>query len=339
MNNILVYCEMRDNGVAEVSLELLSEGRRLADKLGVQLEAVALGCGLQAVPAQVFPYGVDTIHLFDDARLCPYTTLPYAEALSKLVRENDYQIFLLGATIEGRDLAPRLTAELHCGLTADCTSLEIGDYEDKKSGTTIENLLYQIRPAFGGNIVATIVNPHHRPQMATVREGVMPLAVVRGADYAGNTVQHAVADYVSDAAFVVSIMERHVQPPQNNLKSAPIVVAGGYGVGSKENFEQLFALAHLLHGEVGATRAAVDAGYTTKDRQIGQTGLTVRPKVYFACGISGQVQHIAGMQESGIIISINSDADAPINAIADYVITGRVEEVIPQIITYYQQKQ
>ncbi|MBQ4064128.1 MAG: electron transfer flavoprotein subunit alpha/FixB family protein [Bacteroidaceae bacterium] len=339
MNNILVYCEVRDAHVAEVSLELLSEGRRLADKLGVQLEAVALGCGLQGVPAEVFPYGVDTLHLFDDARLSTYTTLPYAEALSKLVRENDYQIFLLGATIEGRDLAPRLTAELHCGLTADCTSLEIGDYEDRKSGTTIKDLLYQIRPAFGGNIVATIVNPFHRPQMATVREGVMPLSVVRGSDYAGMVVQHAVADYISDAAFVVSVMERHVQSPQNNLKSAPIVVAGGYGVGSKENFEQLFALAHLLHGEVGATRAAVDAGYTTRDRQIGQTGLTVRPKVYFACGISGQVQHIAGMQESGVIISINSDPDAPINAIADYVITGRVEEVVPQIITYYQQKQ
>lgn len=339
MNNILVYCELRGEQVAEVSLELLSEGRRLANRLGVQLEAVALGASLQGVAAQVFPYGVDTLHLFEDSRLSPYTTLPYAEALSKLVRENDYQIFLLGATIEGRDLAPRLTAELHCGLTADCTSLEIGDYEDKKKGTTVKDLLYQIRPAFGGNIVATIVNPYHRPQMATVREGVMPLCRVREDGYRGSVVEHAVSDYVGEAAFVVSVIERHVCPPRNNLKSAPIVVAGGYGVGSKEGFEQLFALAHLLHGEVGATRAAVDAGYTTRDRQIGQTGLTVRPKVYFACGISGQVQHIAGMQESGIIISINSDPDAPINAIADYVITGRVEEVVPQIITYYQQKQ
>ena len=338
MNNILVYCELDEARVAPVSLELLSEGRRLADKLGVQLEAVALGSGLQSVVAQVFPYGVDTLHIFDDNRLSPYTTLPHASALCKLVRENDYQIFLLGATVTGRDLAPRITAELHCGLTADCTSLEIGDYEDKKAGKTVKDLLYQIRPAFGGNIVATIVNPYHRPQMATVREGVMPLNVVRDNDYRGNVVEHNVSDYVSEADFIVSVVERHVKPADNNLKNAPIVVAGGYGMGSKENFEMLFTLARLLHGEVGATRAAVDAGYTTHDRQVGQTGLTVRPKVYFACGISGQVQHIAGMQESGIIISINNDPDAPINAIADYVVTGRVEDVIPQIITYYQQK-
>lgn len=339
MNNILVYCELNDAQVAPVSLELLSEGRCLADKLGVALEAVALGSGLQNVAAQVFPYGVDTLHLFDDARLSPYTTLPHASALCKLVRENDYQIFLLGATVTGRDLAPRLTAELHCGLTADCTSLEIGDYEDKKAGQTVKDLLYQIRPAFGGNIVATIVNPYHRPQMATVREGVMPLRKVRGCDYRGAVVEHNVADYVSEADFVVSVIERHVKPADNNLKHAPIVVAGGYGMGCKENFDMLFTLARLLHGEVGATRAAVDAGFATRDRQIGQTGLTVRPKVYFACGISGQVQHIAGMQESGIIISINNDPDAPINTIADYVVTGRVEDVIPQIITHYQQKQ
>ncbi len=338
MDNILVFCETDGARVAEVSLELISEGRRLADRLGVQLEAVALGSCLHDVPSQVFPYGVDTLHLFSDARLEHYTTLPFASALCKLVRENSYQIFLLGATIMGRDLAPRITAELRCGLTADCTSLAIGDYEDKKSGTTIKDLLYQIRPAFGGNIVATIVNPHNRPQMATVREGVMPLCECHPRDYRGTVVEHNVCDYVLEADFVVEVIERCVRPAANNLKNAPIVVAGGYGVGSKENFGLLFDLAHLLHGEVGATRAAVDAGYTTRDRQIGQTGLTVRPKVYFACGISGQVQHLAGMQESGIIISINSDPDAPINAIADYVVTGRVEDVIPQIITYYQQK-
>ena len=339
MENILVFCEMNSSRVAEVSLELLSEGRRLADRLGVKLEAVALGAGLQGVPEQVFPYGVDTLHIFDDSRLDPYTTQPFATALCKLVRENNYQIFLLGATIMGRDLAPRITAELGCGLTADCTALEIGDYEDKKSGTTIKDLLYQIRPAFGGNIVATIVNPHNRPQMATVREGVMPLCASRPADYCGEVVEHSVENYVTPADFVVEVLERSVRPAANNLKNAPIVVAGGYGVGSKENFDKLFELAHLLHAEVGATRAAVDAGYVTRDRQVGQTGLTVRPKVYFACGISGQVQHIAGMKDSGIIISINSDPDAPINAIADYVVTGRVEDVIPQIITYYQQKQ
>lgn len=339
MDNILVYCEMDGARVATVSLELLSEGRRLADRLGVGLEAVAAGYNLSSVPDQVFRYGVDKLHLFDDVRLARYTTLPQTSLLCKLVKDNGYQIFLLGATVTGRDLAPRITAELHCGLTADCTSLEIGSYEDKRSGTIVDNLLYQVRPAFGGNIVATIVNPYNRPQMATVREGVMPLRVVRDDDYAGIVIAHSVADYVSDADFVVEVLERHVKPAANNLRNAPLVVAGGYGMGSKENFDMLFELARLLHGEVGATRAAIDAGFTTHDRQIGSTGLTVRPKVYFACGISGQVQHVSGMQESGIIISINSDSDAPINAIADYVVTGKAEEIIPKLITFYQQKQ
>lgn len=339
MNNILVYCELDGTRVVDVSLELLSEGRRLADKLGVELEAVAAGKSLASVPKQVFKFGVDKLHLFDDERLADYTTLPQTSLLCKLIKENDYQIFLLGATIVGRDLAPRITAELQCGLTADCTSLEIGPYEDKKANIIIENLLYQVRPAFGGNIVATIVNPYNRPQMATVREGVMQLSVVREEEYVGTIVEHNVNDYIDDADFVVEILERRVKPAVNNLKSASLVVAGGYGMGSKENFDQLFVLARLLHGEVGATRAAIDAGYTTSDRQIGSTGLTVRPKVYFACGISGQVQHISGMQKSGIIISINSDPDAPINAIADYVVTGKVEEVVPKLITFYQQKQ
>ena len=338
MDNILVYCELDGNRVADVSLELLSKGRELADTLGVSLEAVALGEDISSVASQVFPYGADKVHLFDDKCFAPYTTLPHTSALVKLICEEKPQIFLLGATVIGRDLGPRVSSALGSGLTADCTSLEIGEYEDKKRGETIGNLLYQIRPAFGGNIVATIVNPYNRPQMATVREGVMPLKRVRPDDYAGEVVNHSAADYVSEADFVVRILERHLQKSDNNLKNAPIVVAGGYGMGSKENFDLLFDLARELHGEVGATRAAVDAGFTTHDRQIGQTGLTVRPKVYFACGISGQVQHIAGMQDSGIIISVNSDPDAPINAIADYVITGRVEEVIPKLITHYQKK-
>ncbi len=338
MNNILVYCELNGERVADVSLELLSKGRSLADALGVSLEAVVLGNELSDVPSQLFPYGVDTLHIFEDERLRHYTTLPHTSAVCKLIEDEQPQIFLLGATVIGRDLAPRISATLHCGLTADCTALELGDYDDKKSGRKLENLLYSVRPAFGGNIVATIVNPYHRPQMATVREGVMPLHKVRPADYVGRVVRHDLSDYVDEADFVVRILERHVRKQENNLKAAPIVVAGGYGMGSKENFEMLYTLAHLLHGEVGATRAAIDAGFATHDRQIGQTGLTVRPKVYIACGISGQVQHVTGMQQSGIIISVNSDPDAPINSIADYVITGKIEEVIPKLITFYQQK-
>ena len=225
---------------------------------------------------------------------------------------------------------------LTSGLTADCTSLEIGPHEDKRAGITYENLLYQIRPAFGGNIVATIINPEHRPQMATVREGVMKKEIL-DANYKGEVVKHDVAKYVSDADYVVKVIDRHVEKAKHNLKGAPIVVAGGYGVGSKENFNLLFELAKELHAEVGASRAAVDASFCDHDRPIGQTGLTVRPKLYIACGISGQIQHIAGMQDAGIIISINNDENAPINTIADYVINGPVEEVIPKMIKYYKQ--
>ena len=241
----------------------------------------------------------------------------------------------MGATVVGRDLGPRVSSALTSGLTADCTALEIGDYDDKKNQKKYENLLYQIRPAFGGSIVATIVNPDHRPQMATVRDGVMKKEVL-DPNFKGEIVKHNVKDYVSDADLVVKVIERHVEKAKNNLKNAPIIVAGGYGVGSKENFNLIFDLAKTLNAEVGASRAAVDAGFVEHDRQIGQTGVTVRPKLYIACGISGQIQHIAGMQESSLIISINNDPTAPINAIADYVITGTVEDVVPKMIKYYK---
>jgi electron transfer flavoprotein alpha subunit len=197
------------------------------------------------------------------------------------------------------------------------------------------NLLYQIRPAFGGNIVATIINPECRPQMATVREGVMKKEIT-DASYKGEVVKHEVNDYVSDTDFVVSIIDRQMEKSKTNIKGATIIVSGGYGVGSKENFQLLDDLASVIGAEVGGSRAAVDAGFTGHDRQIGQTGVTVRPKLYIACGISGQIQHIAGMQESSIIISINSDPHAPINAIADYIITGTIEEILPKMIKYYK---
>jgi electron transfer flavoprotein alpha subunit len=253
-----------------------------------------------------------------------------------LFKEKQPQICLMGATVIGRDLGPRVSSSLHSGLTADCTALEIGEYDDRKSGKHYDGLLYQIRPAFGGNIVATIVNPDNRPQMATVRSGVMKAEKVDD-NYNGEVVYHEVEKYVAPEHYVVRVIERHVEKANNNLKGAPIVVAGGYGVGSKEGFDLLQKLADELHGEVGATRAAVDAGYCEHDRQIGQTGVTVRPKVYIACGISGAIQHVAGMKESGIVISINTDPNAPINAIADYVIQGRVEEVLPKMIKYYKQ--
>ena len=335
MNNVFVYCETEGTSVADVSLELLTKGRKLANQLGCQLEAIVAGSGLEGVEKQVLPFGVDKVHVFDAPGLFPYTSLPHSSILINLFKEEKPQICLMGATVIGRDLGPRVSSALTSGLTADCTSLEIGPHEDKKAGITYENLLYQIRPAFGGNIVATIINPEHRPQMATVREGVMKKEVL-DENYKGEVIRHDVAKYVPETDYVVKVINRHVEKAKHNLKGAPIVVAGGYGVGSKENFNLLFDLAKELHAEVGASRAAVDAGFCDHDRQIGQTGVTVRPKLYIACGISGQIQHIAGMQDAGIIISINNDENAPINTIADYVINGTVEEVIPKMIKYYK---
>lgn len=337
MNNVFVYCEIEGTTVEEVSLELLTKGRKLANTLGVQLEAICAGSGITGkVEQQVLPYGVDKLHIFDAEGLFPYTSKPHASILVNLFKQEKPQICLMGATVIGRDLGPRVSSSLTSGLTADCTALEIGDYDDKKVGKHYDNLLYQIRPAFGGNIVATIVNPEHRPQMATVRSGVMK-AEVLDPNYKGEVIIEDVAKFVPDTDYVVKVLERHVEKAKNNLKGAPIIVAGGYGVGSKEGFDLLYELAKEIHGEVGASRAAVDAGFCEPDLQIGQTGVTVRPKVYIACGISGAIQHVAGMKESGIVISINTDPDAPINKIADYIITGSVEEVLPKMIKYYKQ--
>ncbi len=337
MNNVFVYCEIEGTAVAEVSQELLTKGRKLANELGVELHAVVIGTNIKGkVEEQILPYGVDRLFVFDGDGLFPYTSAPHTDVMVNLFKQEQPQICLMGATVIGRDLGPRVSSSLTSGLTADCTQLEIGDYTDVKTGQHYDNLLYQIRPAFGGNIVATIVNPEHRPQMATVRSGVMQKALCE-TPFRGEVVYPDVAEYVTPEAFVVKVLDHHVEAAKHNLKGAPIVVAGGYGVGSKEGFDQLFQLAKVLHGEVGGSRAAVDAGWIDHDRQIGQTGVTVHPKVYIACGISGQIQHIAGMQDSGIIISINSDPDAPINRIADYVIVGTVEETVPKLIKYYKQ--
>lgn len=334
-NNLIVYCEYEDGKVADVSLELLTKGRQLADKLGIKLEAIVAGDNLKDIEKQILPYGVDTVYKFEDDRLYPYTSLPHSSILINLFKEIQPRIAFMGATSIGRDLGPRVSSALHSGLTADCTSLEIGDYTDAKTGAEYKDLLYQIRPAFGGNIVATIVNPECRPQMATVREGVMKKEAV-DSNYKGEVVNMDVNKYTKPEDYVVKIIDRHVEKSKVNLKGSPIVVAGGYGVGSKENFDLLYKLADTLGAEVGASRAAVDAGWADHDRQIGQTGVTVRPKLYIACGISGQIQHIAGMQDSSIIISVNSDPDAPINTIADYVITGKIEDVLPKLIKYYK---
>ncbi|MCQ2095569.1 MAG: electron transfer flavoprotein subunit alpha/FixB family protein [Bacteroidaceae bacterium] len=342
MNSVFVYIEMGDGcKVADVSLELLTKGRQLADELGTKLECACLGdfAGqTETLVAELRRYGTDRIHVFDDKRLFPYTTLPHSSAMVRLLREEKPQICLLGATVIGRDLGPRVSSALGSGLTADCTQLEISDFDMKvknRDGVVeerhYENQLMQIRPAFGGSIIATIVNPEHRPQMATVRDGVMRK---EECDTIHDTevISHDIDDYTDASDYVVKVLERHVRAARHNLKGANIVVAGGYGVGSKEGFDLLYDLAKELHAEVGASRAAVDAGWIDHDRQIGQTGVTVRPKVYIACGVSGAIQHIAGMKDAGIIISINSDPDAPIGQIADYNIVGTIEEVVPKII-------
>ncbi len=336
MNNIFVYCQTDGGKVADVSLELLTKGRSLATQLGCSLEALVIGNNLKGIEDQLALYGAEIVHKAEAPELDPYRTLPHAAIVCGIFKEEKPQIALFGATVIGRDLAPRVSSALHSGLTADCTSLEIGGHTDNKSGKTYENLHYQIRPAFGGNIIATIINPDHRPQMATVREGVMKKeAVAAPAKPEVKTVDWK--KYVSPEDMAVTIIERQIEESKIDIKGASVIVAGGYGVGSKENFALLHELADILGGEVGASRAAVDAGYTDHARQIGQTGVTVRPKLYIACGISGQIQHTAGMDGSSMIISINTDPEAPINKIADYAITGDIATVIPKMIKSYKE--
>ncbi len=335
--NIFVYCEITEEGhIADVSLELCSKGNKLATELGVELEAIAIGSNLKEIANELSPYGVNTLHLADDKKLFPYLNLPHFKIVSKLLKDEAADIVLFGATSIGRDLAPRVASYLRCGLTADCTSLLIGDHYVKKTDTTYKNLLYQIRPAFGGNIVATIINPDMHPQMATVREGVMKMEPLRN-KVMPKIVNLNIKDYIDKTDFAISIIDRQIEAPKVNIKGAQIVVAGGYGVGSRANFALLEELAEALGGETGASRAAVDSGFADHERQIGQTGVTVRPKLYIACGISGAVQHTAGMDQSAQIISINADENAPISKIADYNIVGRIEDVIPKMIKYYRQ--
>ena len=336
MNNVFVYIELENGVPADVSLELLTKGRELATTLGVKLEAVVLGHNLGDIAKELAKYGADTVWVADDPLFYPFRTLPHTAVLCGLIEQEKPQIALFGATSIGRDFAPRVSSALFSGLTADCTQLVIGDHKDAKTGTEYKNLLYQIRPAFGGNIIATIVNPDHRPQMATVREGVMrkEYAATPGA---GEVKPIDWKKFLKESDLVVKILDRQIEERKINIKGASVVVAGGYGVGSKENFKLIHELAEVLGGEVGASRAAVDAGFTEHARQIGQTGVTIRPKLYIACGISGQIQHTAGMDQSSMIISINTDPDPPINKIADFAITGDLNEVIPKMIKYYKQ--
>jgi electron transfer flavoprotein alpha subunit len=331
--NVCIFAEVQDGKVAEVSLELLSKACELAGELEGHVGAFLLGADLDGLPEELFSHGCDEVYLADDAALAHYSTLPYAHVLVEMIRRQQPAIVLFGATTTGRDLAPRVASTLKVGLTADCTDLKIGEHRDAVAGKDYPKLLYQIRPAFGGNIIATIVNPETRPQMATVREGVMKLGAPEP-DRTGKVVPFE--GTIDPALLCVEVIEEHRAERKVNLKGANVIVAGGAGVGSKENFALIRRLADVLGAEVGASRAAVDGGFIEKAHQVGQTGTTVRPKLYIACGISGAVQHRAGMQESGKIVAINRDPHAPIFGIAHYGIVGDLNQVIPAMIDIYK---
>jgi electron transfer flavoprotein alpha subunit len=332
-NEVWVFVEQRSGNPADVSFELLSKGRKLAEILKGELKSVVIGSNMNKVAEQTFQYGAKECLLVDHPDLNDYKTVPYSRIMSELVSKYVPRVVLYGASFIGRDLAPRVASYTRSGLTADCTDLQISDVTYLRQD--FKNLLLQIRPAFGGNIIATIITPDVPIQMATVREGVMenvPLDV----SVKGKIVE---IPYTADKIDkMINIIEKHQEENKVNLKSAPIIVAGGYGMGSKKNFEILHELAHVIGGEVAGSRAAVDAGFITHERQVGQTGVTVRPKLYIACGISGQIQHRAGMQDSNKIIAINNDPEAPIFDVCHYAIVGDAMDIIPNLIEVYKHK-
>ena len=337
IGNVWVFVEQEAGKVAGVSLQLISKGRELADRLNVKLEALLLGGeNVAELAPTLISYGCDKVFVASDSRLEPFTVLPFAKVIMDMIKRHHPNILLFGATLKGRELAPRIASEKLAGLTADCTDLKIDDFEDLRNHKSYQNKLMQIRPAFGGNIIATIVNTWDDPQMVTVREGVMKLGE---ADPSRKGEIEPIAVELSDAETVIKVLERVRADKEVDLQGAQIIVAGGYGVGSKDNFKLIRELAEVLGGEVGASRAAVDAGWIDHDHQVGQTGVTVRPRLYIACGISGAIQHRAGMSDSKKIIAINTDPGAPIFSCADYAIVGDLNTVIPQMIKAFKAKQ
>jgi electron transfer flavoprotein alpha subunit len=332
-NAVWVYVENGTGTIADVSLELVGKGRELADKLRSELVALVIGHGVSNLAPEIIAHGADKVYVAEHPRLKHYLTLPYTRIAVELINKCRPAILLIGATSIGRDLAPRIASYNRTGLTADCTDLQIGDYKFGKK--TWKQLLLQIRPAFGGNIIGTIVTPEKRPQMATVREGVLKRPEP-DSSRKGEIV--LLKPKVTEEDLILKVVERVKAEKKVNLKSARIIVAGGMGIGSRDNFEMIHELARTLGGQVGATRAAVDAGFIGREYQIGQTGATVRPNLYVACGISGAIQHTAGMEQSHRIIAINTDPHAPIFSVAHYGIVGDLHEAIPKMIKTYKEK-
>ena len=319
-NGVWVFAEQREGQLQKVSLELLGEGRKIADKLGSKLTALLIGNKVQNLVEDLSRHGADEVLVVDAPELEHYTTDGYTKAICELANAKKPNIIFIGATFIGRDLGPRVAARLETGLTADCTSLDV----DVESGD-----LLATRPAFGGNLMATIVCPDHRPQMATVRPGVfekLPLgendATVENVEikFNSNDIRTKIVEIIKEHKDIVDISE------------ANVLVAGGRGIGSEENFKMLKELAEVMNGSIAASRAAVEKGWVENAYQVGQTGKTVKPTIYIACGISGAIQHVAGMQDSELIIAINKDETAPIMQVADYGIVGDVKKVIPELI-------
>jgi len=333
--DVWVFIEQEEGVIADVSLELLAKAHELAGTLDSQVCGLMCGYQVGDLAETVIHHGADRVLWADHPELEMYRTLPYAKVTTELVQEQQPYILIFGATAIGRDLAPRVASASRAGLTADCTDLQIGDYTSKKDKRTYNDLLLQIRPAFGGNIIATIINPEMHPQMATVREGVMRR---QEPDVTRQGTVEKIEPTFDESDLALRILSRETRESEINLKDSPIIVSGGGGVGSEESFELVRELAHVLGGEVGASRAAVDAGLISREHQVGQTGTTVRPRLYIAAGISGAVQHRAGMDESAKIIAINTDPNAPIFEIAHYKIVGDLTEVIPMMIRALREK-
>lgn len=326
---VWVFAEQHEGKLEDIGLELLGRARTLGDKLGVSVGAVLIGDEIKALAQKLCHYGADKVYVLEHPLLEHYQANSYSKVIYDLIHKHKPQIMIYGASPCGRDLAPRVASATRAGLTADCTDLQIGDHENKQANTVYKNLLLQIRPAFGGNIIATIINYDRWPQMATVREGVMPMPQPDG-NRKGQIIDEKI--HLSQEELPIEILKEHKQEKKVNLKASRIVVSGGAGVGSKEKFKLIWDLAGALGAAPGATRAAVDLGFIDRDHQVGQTGTTVRPSLYIAIGISGAIQHQAGMSDSQKIIAINNDPQAPIFDVAHYKIVGDLNEIVPKMI-------
>ncbi len=328
---VYVFAQQVDNEVSSIAFELLGKAKDLAKDLNTEVTAVLIGSGIKGLADQLAEYGADKVIVVDDPELKNYRTEPYAHALASVINKYKPEIMLVGATAIGRDLGPRVSARVATGLTADCTVLEIGDFplQPTPGQEQLHNQLLMTRPAFGGNTIATIACPYNRPQMATVRAGVMQkITPIKGAKA---NVEEYNPGFTPDNKYVEILDIVKAVTNTVDIMDAKILVSGGRGVGSPENFKILEDLAEVLGGTVSCSRAVVDSGWKPKDLQVGQTGKTVRPNVYFAIGISGAIQHVAGMEESDIIVAINKDADAPIFDVADYGVVGDLNKIVPKL--------